>query len=151
MTERLSATLVLRDLAATEALARRIAGALRKGDLVALRGDLGAGKTTLVRYILRALGIGDAVPSPSFTLLQEYETPALRISHFDLYRIEDPSELDELGFDEALETGAAMIEWPERAGTRLPDDRLDVTLEILSEGERRVTLAGPAHWACLTP
>jgi tRNA threonylcarbamoyl adenosine modification protein YjeE len=150
MTERFSATLVLHGLAATEALAHRIAGGLRAGDVLALRGDLGAGKTTLARFVLRALGVDDCVPSPSFTLVQEYETQALRVSHFDLYRIEDPSELDELGFDEALETGAVMIEWPERAEARLPDDRLDVTLEILGEGQRRVTLTAPTHWVCLT-
>src|SRR5512140_2823863 len=87
----------LDDLAATDALGARIAASLNIGDAVALSGDLGSGKTTLARAILRALGVSEAVPSPTFTLVQSYDTARLTVRHFDLYRIVDSSELDELG------------------------------------------------------
>src|SRR5579862_6435602 len=115
----------LDDLSATEALAARIAAGLAVGDVVALEGDLGAGKTTLVRAALRALGVTEAVPSPTFTLVQTYETARFAVYHYDLYRIEDPTELRELALDEALTEGVALIEWPERAG-RLPESTLRV-------------------------
>jgi tRNA threonylcarbamoyl adenosine modification protein YjeE len=135
----------LPDLAATRALGARIARALKPGDVVALAGDLGAGKTTLARAILSGLGVDEAVPSPTFTLVQNYATPRLMISHYDLYRLKSEREMEELGLDEALEQGAALIEWPERAEGRLPDDRL--TVELHSErNERRAALHGPARW-----
>lgn len=137
---------VLRDLAATEALGARIAASIAPGDAVALQGDLGAGKTTLARAILRALGVSEAVPSPTFTLVQSYDTARLTVRHFDLYRIRDSSELDELGIDEALDEGAALIEWPERAGTRLPDDALHVALTASADG-RHARVSGPPRWA----
>jgi tRNA threonylcarbamoyl adenosine modification protein YjeE len=109
-----------------------------------LQGDLGAGKTTLARAILRALGVGEAVPSPTFTLVQSYETPHLVVRHYDLYRIARAAEMAELGLDEALEEGAVLIEWPERAS--LTDEALTVRLAI--EGpSRRASLSGPAAWA----
>jgi tRNA threonylcarbamoyladenosine biosynthesis protein TsaE len=135
----------LPELSATEALGARIAAVLRVGDLVALEGDLGAGKTTLARAILAKLGVTENVPSPTFTLVQEYETPELTIRHFDLYRLEKPSEIVELGLDDALLEGAALIEWPERAGGLLPDDRLHVALSH-DAGERRAQLSGPKRW-----
>src|ERR1700761_9307625 len=110
----------LPELSATEALGARIAAALRIGDLVALAGDLGAGKTTLARAILTSLGVAENVPSPTFTLVQSYQTKTLTISHYDLYRLKSARELDELGLEEALEQGAVLVEWPERAGARLP-------------------------------
>ena len=113
-------SVTLRDLAATGALGARIAAGLQVGDCVALKGDLGAGKTTLARAILRALAVTERVPSPTFTLVQSYETPRLTLYHYDLYRIRDPREIDELGLDEALQDGAALIEWPERGGDRIP-------------------------------
>ena len=140
----------LPDLAATEALGAQIAAGLAPGEAVALEGDLGAGKTTLARAILRALGVTGAVPSPTFTLVQHYETPRLRVSHYDLYRIEDPEELDELGLDDALNEGAALIEWPERAGGRLPVATLQVSLEAAGEG-RSAQLSGPARWQAFFP
>lgn len=135
----------LADLAATDALGARIAASMHIGDVIALEGDLGAGKTTLARAILQALGVTENVPSPTFTLVQSYETPRMPVRHFDLYRIEDSSEIDELGLDEALDEGAALIEWPERAGTRLPPDALHVALTLDKEG-RRARLTGSARW-----
>ena len=140
---------MLRSLAQTEDLARRIAPALRVGDTVALTGGLGAGKTTLARAILRAMGVEGEVPSPSFTLVQEYETPAMKVVHCDLYRVADPSELDELGIDDALRDGAVLIEWPERARSSIPEDALWIGLEIAGEHERRVTVSGGDRWSFL--
>jgi tRNA threonylcarbamoyl adenosine modification protein YjeE len=135
----------LPDLGATQVLGARIAGALRPGDTVALSGDLGAGKTTLARAILASLGVTEAVPSPTFTLVQSYDTPHLSVSHYDLYRLKSEGEMDELGLEDALELGAALIEWPERAGNRLPRERLTVTLRAAPEG-RRADLSGPSRW-----
>ncbi len=139
-------TLALADLKATDALGARIAAGLKRGDAVALAGDLGAGKTTLARAILNALGVRETVPSPTFTLVQLYETPKLTVRHCDLYRIENPREMDELGLDEALDEGAALIEWPERAPQRLPDDRLTVALSIADKDGRLARISGPKRW-----
>jgi tRNA threonylcarbamoyladenosine biosynthesis protein TsaE len=137
----------LADLDATAALGAQIAAGLQRGDSVALEGDLGAGKTTLARAILGALGVTEAMPSPTFTLVQSYVTPHLQVRHYDLYRIEHEAEIDELGLDEALEDGAVLIEWPERAGSRLPEDILTVSLTLLDARSRRAAISGPARWA----
>jgi hypothetical protein len=147
----LAADFELRSLSELEAWAGRIAGSLAQGDTVALQGDLGAGKTTLARAILAALGLDEAVPSPSFTLVQRYETPRLTVSHFDLYRIEHIAELDELGIDDALSEGAVLIEWPERAGTRLPAGALHVQLAIIGDESRQMRLRGPKRFAVILP
>ena len=139
----------LGDLAATEALGARIAAGLGIGDAVALHGDLGAGKTTLARAILRALGVTESVPSPTFTLVQTYETSSLAVRHYDLYRIQNSRDVDELGLEEALEEGAVLIEWPGNAGDRLPGDALHVALAATGPGSRRADVAGPARWASL--
>jgi hypothetical protein len=141
--------IALPDLAATQALGARIAAGLGVGDTVALEGDLGAGKTALARSILVALGVREDVPSPTFTLVQVYETARLTVSHFDVYRIKSESELDELGFDDALASGAALIEWPERAPHRIPADALHVNLNTTGAMSRRADLRGPAKWAAL--
>jgi tRNA threonylcarbamoyladenosine biosynthesis protein TsaE len=138
----------LRSQSETARLGARIARLLRVGDVVALSGALGAGKTTLARGIIRAFLPDEEVPSPTFTLVQAYETPGLALWHVDLYRVKSQTELRELGLDEALEAGAILVEWPERLGAWLPEDRLDVALEIAGErGGRiaRLTLRG--RWA----
>jgi N-acetylmuramate 1-kinase len=123
-------TRYLADEAATARLGEDIAAALKPGDVVALSGDLGAGKTTLARGLIRAMAGDPAldVPSPTFTLVQAYEAGRLPIAHFDLYRLSDAGELDELGLDEALANGVALIEWPERAKDRLPANIIRVAL-----------------------
>jgi tRNA threonylcarbamoyladenosine biosynthesis protein TsaE len=114
---------------ATERLGAQVARLLKPGDAVLLRGELGAGKSTLARGLVRALTTPDEdVPSPTFTLVQAYEGPDFAIAHLDLYRLSGPDEVYELGFDEALEAGAVLVEWPQRLGARLPPDRLDIEL-----------------------
>ena len=130
---------------ASEALGAAVGRALRPGDAVCLWGPLGAGKTTLARGLIRALAGEEEVPSPTFTLVQAYEGARFPIAHFDLYRIERPAEIEELGLEEALEDGAAVIEWPERLGARLPQDRLDIRLDIEGEG-RRARLERHGRW-----
>jgi len=139
-------TLTLNGLMDTDALGAAIAAGLRAGDTIALKGDLGAGKTTLARAILRGLGVTEDVPSPSFTLVQEYETPKLAVRHYDFYRIENAREIDELGIDDALDDGAVLIEWPERAENRIARDALRVSLTASSETARKAEIEGPSRW-----
>ena len=143
MTAAADITLFLPDDAATAQLGEDLTLALKAGDCLALSGDLGAGKSALARAFLRALADDETldVPSPTFTLVQSY---ALRIavSHFDLYRLGDPSELVELGFDEALETGICLVEWPEMADGALPADRILLRLDHEGSG-RRATIRVP--------
>ena len=125
----MSAVIELPDLDATRRLAERLAGLLRAGDFVGLTGVLGAGKTTCARHMIEALaGHGMEVPSPSFTLAQTYDFDAFTLWHFDLYRIETPEAVYELGYEDALADGVSLVEWPERLGPLRPADRLDVTL-----------------------
>lgn len=142
----LEADFLLKNEAATEAFGARIAGGLAPGDAVLLSGDLGAGKTVLARAILRARGVVENVPSPTFTLVQAYETAGLVVRHFDLYRIENPRDLDELGLDEALDEGAILVEWPERAPSRLPVDSLKITLKSQGEAARAAHVSAPERW-----
>ncbi len=133
----------LADEAAMIRLGEDLALALKAGDCLALSGDLGAGKSTLARAFLRAIADDDdlEVPSPTFTLVQSYDL-RIPVSHFDLYRIGDASELYELGLDEALSNGIALIEWPEMAEDELPDDRIRLRIEHEGDG-RRVTIDAP--------
>ena len=140
-------TVTLSDETATAALGARIAQGLEPGDAVLLKGDLGAGKTTLARAILRALGVEGHVPSPTFTLVQAYQAGELPVFHYDLYRIENPRELAELGIDDAIEDGAVLVEWPERGfPQRLAADALTVMLTQQSASTREAHIAGPARW-----
>ena len=131
---------------AVEALGAAVARALGPGEAVCLSGPLGAGKTTFARGLIRALTRpGEEIPSPTFTLVQLYEGERFQIAHFDLYRLDSPEEAEELGLDEALEEGAAVIEWPERLHGRLPRDRLDIALSIEANG-RVARLTGRGRW-----
>ncbi|MEO0063375.1 MAG: tRNA threonylcarbamoyladenosine biosynthesis protein TsaE [Pseudomonadota bacterium] len=146
-------TLDLPDLAAMQALGQRIAAQLRAGDVVALSGGLGAGKTTLARAIIAALGHNGEVPSPSFTIIETYDPPALRLPlvHADFYRLDDPAEAEELGLDD-YRTGAAMIaEWPDLAGgfTHEPGC-LSITLEIRDSGRLAIVEPG-TDWQSRIP
>jgi tRNA threonylcarbamoyladenosine biosynthesis protein TsaE len=126
----------LEDDTATARLGAAVARELAAGDAICLWGPLGAGKSTLARGLIRALTTAtEDVPSPTFTLVQFYETPALKVAHFDLYRITRAAELAEIGLDEALDDGAAIIEWPERLDGHLPPNRLDIELAVAGRGE----------------
>ena len=122
---------------ATESLGAALAVRLKRGDVVGLTGDLGAGKTTLARAIIRAAANDPdlIVPSPTFTLVEVYETPRGTYWHFDLYRLETPEQVYELGWEEALAEGIVLLEWPERLGPLLPQ-HLSVTLELDGDGRR---------------
>jgi tRNA threonylcarbamoyladenosine biosynthesis protein TsaE len=139
----------LADEAATARLGAAIAQALRPGEAVCLSGPLGAGKSTLARALVRALTTPEEdVPSPTFTLVQFYEGPRLKVAHFDLYRLSNPDEAYEIGLDEALDEGAAIVEWPERLAGRLPADRLAVEIGFAGDEERgrRVSLTRHGAW-----
>lgn len=131
---------------ATEAFGRRLAGRLRPGDVVALFGELGAGKTTLARGILAGLGHEGEVASPTFPIVIPYEGLPLPVWHVDLYRIEDWAEIDELALDEALVDGALILEWPERLGDDLWPRSLRLTLQREGEGARALTAVVPDAW-----
>ena len=137
----------LADEAATGRLGQAVAAQLRPGEAVCLTGPLGAGKSTLARALVRALTTPDEeVPSPTFTLVQFYEGARLAVAHFDLYRLSDPDEAYEIGLDEALDTGAAVIEWPERLEGRLPPDRLDIEIALAEDGGRTARLTPHGAW-----
>lgn len=135
-------TVHLADEAATKDLGRALAASLRPGDALCLTGPLGAGKSTLARALIRALTTPDEeVPSPTFTLVQFYETPDFALAHFDLYRLSDPDEVYEIGLDEALDGGVALIEWPQRLEGRLPATRLDIDIALDGDARRAVIVA----------
>ena len=130
----------------TRRLGAAIARELKTGEAVCLSGPLGAGKSTLARALIQALtGEATEAPSPTFTLVQTYAGRRFPLAHFDLYRLNRPEEITELGLDEALDVGAAVIEWAEKLGHHLPADRLDVELQIDGEG-RRARLTPHGAW-----
>lgn len=139
--------MILPDPAATEAFGGWLAGLVRAGDVVTLAGPLGAGKTSVARGVLAALGLAGEAPSPSFAIVQGYAPPELRLPvlHVDLYRIEQPGELEELGLDEAAAEALLLVEWPERAPGCWPD-ALALTLRIAADGGRALTAEVPAAW-----
>jgi len=134
--------------AQTEALGARLSLFLKPGDFIALSGDLGSGKTTLARGLIRAFVNDPAleVPSPSFTLVQSYAGARMPLAHFDFYRLEDESEVLELGLDEALETGVVLVEWPGNAPAYMPKDFLEISLELDGEEARSIELIGHGKW-----
>jgi tRNA threonylcarbamoyladenosine biosynthesis protein TsaE len=142
--------LALADLAATERLAGQLAARARAGDVIALTGGLGMGKTSFARAFIHARPGGASVsevPSPTFTLVQVYELPEAAVWHFDLYRLARDEDAYELGIEEAFATAISLIEWPERLGALLPADRLDVEFSAGPTPEsRRVRLAAGPGW-----
>ncbi|SLN22165.1 tRNA threonylcarbamoyladenosine biosynthesis protein TsaE [Oceanibacterium hippocampi] len=140
----------LADQEETEAVARALAAHLRNGDVLALEGTLGIGKTVLARAIIRVcMGAPVEVPSPTFTLLQSYEAKDVTIHHFDLYRIEAPEEAYELGIEDAFEDDVSLVEWPERIAGLLPAGTLVLRLEPGrgGDGSRRLAISsGDPDW-----
>jgi tRNA threonylcarbamoyladenosine biosynthesis protein TsaE len=137
--------MILVDEQATVELGRRLAGVLRAGDVVTLSGPLGVGKTSLARGVLAALGHEGEVPSPSFAIVQLYEDLDPPVWHVDLFRIDYPSELDELGLD-SLSDAILMVEWPERAGAGAWPQALGLTLDFAEGGARRLTAMTTPSW-----
>jgi tRNA threonylcarbamoyladenosine biosynthesis protein TsaE len=135
----------LNDEAATLAIGEKLARLLKAGDVVTMTGDLGAGKTTMVRGLLHALGHDAEVPSPSFAIVQPYEDLDPPVWHADLYRVERASELAELGLD-SLGDSVLVVEWPERAGADAWPEALRLSLEITGPKRRRLTAQVPAAW-----
>lgn len=132
--------------AATARLGAALAWSLKPGEAICLTGPLGAGKSTLARALIRARTTPDEdVPSPTFTLVQFYEGDGITLAHFDLYRLTSPDEAYEIGLDEALEDGAAIIEWPQRLEGRLPPHRLDIDI-VLDGAARRARLTPHGAW-----
>jgi tRNA threonylcarbamoyladenosine biosynthesis protein TsaE len=145
-------TILLADAEATERFGRGLAPLLRAGDVVALFGALGAGKTTLCRGVLRGLGFAADVASPTFPIVQAYAPPDTKLPlwHVDLYRIERAGEIEELGLDEARAEAALLIEWPERL-PRLWPETLRLTLDVQADGARVLTASVPPAWGARWP
>lgn len=140
--------IVLRSAEATLAFGRSLGTILQIGDVVALDGPLGAGKTLFTRGMLAGLGYMGDVPSPTFPIVIPYDPPAVRLplTHADLYRIDDVAALHELGLEDARADGALVVEWPERLGAQAWDDMLVLSLEVLPDGARRLTAQVPPAW-----
>jgi tRNA threonylcarbamoyladenosine biosynthesis protein TsaE len=145
--------MILADEAATLALGRKLADLARPGDAVTLSGDLGAGKTTLARGLLAALGLEGEAPSPTFAIVQTYGPPETRlpVAHVDLYRIGHPDEAEELGLDDLRPDHLLLVEWPERLGAQAWRDALRLRLEAAPEGGRRLTAEVPPSWEARWP
>ena len=137
--------MILADEAATVELGGRLARIARPGDLIALSGPLGVGKTALARGFIAALGHSGEVPSPSFAIVQPYDDLDPPVWHVDLYRIEQPSEIDELGLDSAADA-VLLVEWPERGGVNAWPDALRLTLAFARDAERSLTAEVPPAW-----
>jgi tRNA threonylcarbamoyladenosine biosynthesis protein TsaE len=138
--------MILKDEKATLALGRKLAGLLRAGDVVTLSGALSAGKTTLVRGLLGALGHKGEVPSPSFAIVQPYEALTPPVWHVDLYRIENATDLDELGLEDIRADGVLIVEWPDHAGNEAWPEALALSLEVADNGSRALTAEVPTSW-----
>ena len=143
--DRTLARVELPGLAAMQSLGERIAGRLQPGDVIALSGGLGAGKTTLARAIISALGYAGEVPSPTFTIIEAYDPPALRLRvvHADFYRLDRPAEADELGLGDYRADAALIAEWPEHVGGFATEPGcLSIALEIAGNGRRAIVEPG---------
>lgn len=130
---------------ATASLGARLARAARAGDVITLSGPLGVGKTAIARGFIAALGHDGEVPSPTFAIVQPYEQSEPPVWHVDLYRIEDASEIEELGLDSAADS-VLLVEWPERSGRDAWPDALALSLDFAQEGERILTARVPPSW-----
>ena len=142
--------MILRDEANMAAFGGRVARLCRPGDIITLSGPLGVGKTVLARGFLAEMGHRGEVPSPSFAIVQPYEALEPPVWHVDLYRLEDPSELDELGLDAAVD-GILLVEWPERAGEGAWPEALRLSLDFVEGGARRLTVLVPPSWEARWP
>ena len=142
--------MILADEEATAELGASLAGRLQAGDIITLSGPLGVGKTALVRGLLAALGHDGEVPSPSFAIVQPYDELELPVWHVDLFRLDDPSELEELGLESAAD-GALLIEWPEKGGHAAWPEALALTLDFAEAGARRLTASVPPSWQSRWP
>jgi tRNA threonylcarbamoyladenosine biosynthesis protein TsaE len=129
-------------------LGRKLAELARPGDVIALSGPLGAGKTSIARGLLAALGLEEEAPSPSFAIVQPYEPPEVRfpVLHVDLYRLDHPEEAEELGLDDARTDSLLIVEWPERLGASAWHDALWLSLDVAPDGARALTAKVPAAW-----
>jgi tRNA threonylcarbamoyladenosine biosynthesis protein TsaE len=138
----------LHDEVATANLAAKIAGLAKPGDIIALKGDLGVGKTAFARAFISArCSQQEEVPSPTFTLVQIYEVSPASVWHFDLYRLRTPEDAWELGIEDAFSSGISLVEWPERLGPLLPDRRLEITFEFGDRpSARRASLDPGTSW-----
>jgi tRNA threonylcarbamoyladenosine biosynthesis protein TsaE len=137
--------MILEDEQATSAVGRRLAAAAHPGDVITLSGPLGVGKTALARGFLAGLGHEGEVPSPSFAIVQPYDDVEPPAWHVDLYRIEEPSEIDELGLDSASDA-VLLVEWPERAGPGAWPEALALSLDFAQDGARILTAKVPPSW-----
>lgn len=140
--------MLLSDEEAMRELGRRIAGQARIGDIIALEGGLGVGKTTLARAMLEALGLEGDAPSPSFAIVQPYDIPEVRlpVAHVDLYRLDGVEETEELALDDYLLDSLLIVEWPDRLGERLWPHALRLAIAIEADGARRLTVNAPDAW-----
>ena len=139
MAGQVTTTYTARSVEETWQVAGEVARLLKPGTVIALHGDLGSGKTTFVQGLGFALGLRRPVTSPTFTLSTEYQTPAFKLVHMDLYRLSGPDDLLTIGYPEYLETGAVVaVEWPERAGDLIPPDAIHVRFSLAAEPETRV-------------
>ncbi len=138
---------MLPDSAATEAFGASLAPFVRAGDVITLSGPLGAGKTSVARGLLAALGLAGEAPSPSFAIVQPYDPPEMRLPvlHVDLYRVEDADELEELGLDDVGDA-LLLVEWPDRAGAGRWPEALVLALALRPDGGRDLTAGVPAAW-----
>jgi len=142
----------LPDEAATAALAAGVAALARAGDVIALKGELGAGKTSFARAFIRARGGAEDVPSPTFTLVQTYELGDATVWHFDCYRLRHPEEAWELAIEDAFNEGISLIEWPELLGSLVPARRLEITLRAgPTPDSRRAEIDPGSEWAARLP